>query len=526
VTVFCQSTNPLPHAFAQFCQHLAALCLTKLDAGSLSSKLSGSAECPGSSGEAARMYAISLRRLVSAATSTTLPGDEDLSGLILARAARCLLQIELNLYSAADVKQLASAYGCLQDDLDIGTLQEALLFATHGPRAVCTSTPQAYSMPTQTNTHIKHVPTHCETDEAWNEPFAAPASHFEDDIGCGSSPGDVDFESAATGFQVEDTQRLEPEQPYLVRSGAADRQILFNANPWFEQQVFNSGVLLDQAANQVPAANWEDFVQSVAENGQKEGHPQHPMLVKSEVLDRTSLLGTTISSDNFGSGDSSTVLSEELHDEFFEYDMRVLDNHNLSSINEHLVMGPAACAVKNTFIDVADPEWRSVRAAASRFHTEQPVPNFLHHHTGMQSTESWIQGFKHEIDLHQHDNTSPAKVEDQDNKNRQSSRKGETPFFKQVMSATSARDLLDKETPSRKAASSALLPNTSHQRLAQETSNQLPHGKSLANGLMTEMCGLALRGDVSIALQQMSPPGSCEECLSDTLQHVAWTETM
>jgi len=83
----------MPQVFARFCQTLAVLCLAKLDAGSPDSNAPGSPECLGNSSEAAGMYAISLLRLASAAASTILPEDANLSSLVLTKTASYLLHI-------------------------------------------------------------------------------------------------------------------------------------------------------------------------------------------------------------------------------------------------------------------------------------------------------------------------------------------------------------------------------------------------------------------------------------------------
>jgi len=196
----------------------------------------------------------------------------------------------------------------------------------------------------------------------------------------------------------------------------------------------------------------------------------------------------------------------------------VQDSHNLSSTNEHVLTGSsllAAYTVKNTFIDFTDPESGNMRAAARKFRTDQPMSISLQYDTDMQLTESLVQEFKDEIQIRQRENTSSsAKFENQD-KTRQSSRKGEKSFFKQLMSATNTSDLLGKATSSSKPASS-LQPSTSYKTPLPETSAPLPQNIPFAIEAKSGTClgnedlESTDRSDVDMARQQMPPPGLCE----------------
>jgi len=533
VTVFCRSTNPMPDVFANFCQTLAVLCLAKLDAGSPGSHASGSPDCLDNSGEAAGMYAISLLRLASAAASTILPGNADLSGLVLSNTACYLLQIKLDLFSAGDVNQLASAYGCFQDGLNMETLKEALLRAAYGGAAAqYMGKPYTCSMSAQAHTFAAHVPTQCAAEEGWNESSTAPATYFEDDTGFDSSTGGVDIGFAATGFQ--DTQGFGPAQSCNVCPGTAGSQVPFNMDPWLEQQVFNSASFIDQAANQAPAGNADDSVSNSFEFADYlVNHSQHPMVVKSDILMGANASGTTVSPHCDLSGESKTVVCQEVHDDFFETGDFMPDSHNPSSTNEPAATGssfPAAYTVKNTFIDFTDPESGSMRAAASKFRTEQPVSIFPQHDTDMRSAESLVQEFKDEIQTRRRDNTSSsAKFGNHDNKTGQSSRKGEKSFFKQLMSATNARDVLGKATSSSKPASS-LQSSAVHKNSLPETSDPLSQEGSLATEVKSGACfgngnlSATVRSDVNISFQQMPPPGLCLVGPSERMEHAAGTE--
>jgi len=309
----------------------------------------------------------------------------------------------------------------------------------------------------------------------------------------------------------------------------------FDKNLWFQQQVFNSAILLDQTASQVPAGNWDDPVQNSpgCAHGQVDD-PQHPMLVNSDILMGTNPTGTTVSPNRFGSGDSQSVVCQEVHDEFFENDTCVAEVPYPYQGTEHTNTGSrfsASYTVKNTFIDVTDPDWRSVRDAAKKFRTEQPVSVSLQRDTRMKPTGPVVQGFKEESHLCQCSNTSSsAKVEHQYKGTGLSSRTGETSFFKQLMSATKASDLLSKSTSSSKSASSALQPIASHKKSVPETSGPFPGNRSLATEVQSGACfrngnlSAAVRSDISVARQQMPSPGLCEAGPSELMEHMVWTE--